>query len=389
MRILRAQLGLGDKLYGLFALYFVAARHCRRGIAASDPAAILFTSGSEGAPKGVVLSHANLLANRRQLAARVDFSPSDRLLNALPMFHSFGLTAGFLLPLLSGVQVFLYPSPLHYRIVPELAYGIGATLLFGTDTFLAGYGRSANPYDFYALRYVFAGAEAVREETRRVWAERFGKRILEGYGVTECSPVVAVNTPMHFKAGTVGRLLPLMEHRLEAVPGLEEGGRLLLRGPNVMAGYLLADQPGVLQPPEGGWHDTGDIVRIDDEGFVTIAGRAKRFAKLAGEMVSLAVAERVATAAYPEHRHAVVVLPDARRGERLVLISEAPAVTREALVAAAQRERLPELAVPRDVLTIAALPLLGSGKTDYAAVQRLAAAAGDPESEHAREAVAG
>jgi acyl-[acyl-carrier-protein]-phospholipid O-acyltransferase / long-chain-fatty-acid--[acyl-carrier-protein] ligase len=368
----RAGLGLADKLYGLFTLRFAARRHRRLGIAASDPAAILFTSGSEGAPKGVVLSHANLLANRRQLAARVDFSPADQLLNALPMFHSFGLTAGFLLPLLSGVRLFLYPSPLHYRIVPELAYGIGATVLFGTDTFLAGYARAANPYDFYALRYVFAGAETVREETRRVWAERFGKRILEGYGVTECSPVIAVNTPMHFKAGTVGRMLPLIEHRLEPVPGIEEGGRLLLRGPNVMSGYLRAEDPGVLSPPEEGWHDTGDIVRIDEEGFVTITGRAKHFAKLAGEMVSLAVAERIATAAYPEYRHAVVALPDERRGERLVLVTDAPAIRRDSLVEAAHREGLPEIAVPRDVVAVAELPLLGSGKADYPAVQRLA-----------------
>jgi acyl-[acyl-carrier-protein]-phospholipid O-acyltransferase/long-chain-fatty-acid--[acyl-carrier-protein] ligase len=372
---LRARLGLVDKLYGLFALRFAASRHRRLGILASDPAAILFTSGSEGTPKGVVLSHANLLANRRQLAARVDFSPADQVLNALPMFHSFGLTAGFLLPLLAGVRVFLYPSPLHYRIVPELAYGIGATLLFGTDTFLAGYGRAAHPYDFYALRYVFAGAEAVREETRRVWSERFGKRILEGYGVTECSPVIAVNTPMHFKAGTVGRLLPLLEHRLDPVPGIAGGGRLLLHGPNIMSGYLRPEAPGTLAPPEDGWHDTGDIVRIDDEGFVTIAGRAKRFAKLAGEMVSLGVAERIAVAAYPDQRHAVVALPDSRRGERLVLVSEAPQVTREALVDAAHREGLPEIAIPRDVVSTAALPLLGSGKTDYAAVLRLAAAA--------------
>ena len=376
---LRAQLGLADKLYGLFALRFAARRHTRLGIVARDPAAILFTSGSEGAPKGVVLSHANLLANRRQLASRVDFSPADQLLNALPMFHSFGLTAGFLLPLLSGVRVFLYPSPLHYRIVPEVAYGIGATLLFGTDTFLAGYARAANPYDFYALRYVFAGAEAVREETRRVWAERFGKRILEGYGVTECAPVVAVNTPMHFKAGTVGRLLPLIEHRLEAVSGIAEGGRLFLRGPNIMSGYLRPEAPGVVEPPEDGWHDTGNIVRLDDEGFVTIAGRAKRFAKLAGEMVSLAVAEQIATAAYPEYRQAIVALPDARRGERLVLVSEAPAILREALIEAAHREKLPEIAIPRDVVTVAALPLLGSGKTDYPAVQRLALAAERPE----------
>ena len=372
---LRAELGAVDKLYGLVMPRFAAWRHRRLGIHSADPAAILFTSGSEGAPKGVVLSHANLLANCRQLAARVDFSPADQVLNVLPMFHSFGLTAGFLLPLLSGVQIFLYPSPLHYRIVPELAYGIGATLLFGTDTFLAGYARVANPYDFYALRYVFAGAEAVRDETRRVWAERFGKRILEGYGVTECSPVVAVNTPMHFKAGTVGRLLPLIEHRIDPLEGIAEGGRLLLRGPNVMAGYLRAEQPGVLMPPEEGWHDTGDIVRIDDEGFVTIAGRAKRFAKIAGEMVSLGVAERIAVAAYPEWRHAVVALPDARRGERLVLVSEMPAVRREALIEAAHREGLPELAIPRDVVAVAALPLLGSGKTDYPAALRLAATA--------------
>ncbi len=372
---LRAQIGLSDKLYGLFASRIASWRHRRLGIVASDAAAILFTSGSEGAPKGVVLSHRNFLANCRQLAARVDFSPADHVLNALPMFHSFGLTAGFLLPLLSGVRIFLYPSPLHYRIVPELAYGIGATLLFGTDTFLAGYARAANPYDFYALRYVFAGAEPVRDDTRRVWAERFGKRILEGYGVTECSPVIAVNTPMHFKAGTVGRLLPLIEHRIEPVPGIAEGGRLMLRGPNVMAGYLRAEQPGMLTPPEAGWHDTGDIVRVDDDGFVTIAGRVKRFAKLAGEMVSLGVAERIAVAAYPAYRHAVVALPDARRGERLVLVSEAPEIRRDALIEAAHREGLPEIAIPRDVVAVAMLPLLGSGKTDYPASQRLAEAA--------------
>ena len=335
---LRAQLGALDKLYGLVAPLIAASRHRRLGIAASDPAAILFTSGSEGAPKGVVLSHANLLANRRQLAARVDYSPADHLLNPLPMFHSFGLTGGFVLPLLSGVRVFLYPSPLHYRIIPELAYDIGATVLFGTDTFLAGYARAANPYDFYALRYVFAGAEPVREETRRIWAERFGKRILEGYGVTECSPVIAINTPMHFKAGTVGRLLPLMRAPAGArSPASTRTDVLLLAGPNVMSGYLRADQPGIVQPPEQGWHDTGDIVRIDDEGFVTIVGRAKRFAKIAGEMVSLATAERIASAAYPEWRHAVVALPDARRGERLVLVSEAPAIRRDALIEAAQQ----------------------------------------------------
>ena len=144
-----------------------------------------------------------------------------------------------------------------------------------------------------------------------------------------------------------------------------------------MSGYLRADRPGIVQPPEEGWHDTGDIVRIDGEGFVTIAGRAKRFAKIAGEMVSLAVAERIASAAYPDWRHAVVALPDARRGERLVLVSEAPEIRREALIGAAQREHLPELAIPRDIIAAVKLPLLGSGKTDYPAVTRLAATAAE------------
>jgi acyl-[acyl-carrier-protein]-phospholipid O-acyltransferase / long-chain-fatty-acid--[acyl-carrier-protein] ligase len=365
----REKLGIIDKLYGAIALRFAASLHRRLVISQRDPAAVLFTSGSEGAPKAVVLSHSNLLANRRQIAARVDFSPADLALNALPMFHSFGLTGGFLLPLLSGVRVFLYPSPLHYRIVPEIAYATGATILFGTDTFLAGYARRANPYDFYALRYVFAGAERVREETREIWSEHFGKRILEGYGVTECSPVIAVNTPMHYRAGTVGRFLPLVEHRLEPIPGIADGGRLMVRGPNVMAGYLRG---GNIEEPPDGWYDTGDIVTVDGEGFVAIIGRVKRFAKLGGEMVSLAAAERIAETAAPEIRHAVVTLPDPRRGEKLILVTEAHAFDRTRLLEAAHQLGLPEIAVPREVIEIDHMPLLGTGKTDYAAATRLA-----------------
>ena len=238
------------------------------------------------------------------------------------MFHSFGLTGGLLLPLLAGVRVFLYPSPLHYRTVPELAYGVNATILFGTDTFLAGYARVADNYDFYSVRYVFAGAERVKPETRRVWSEKFGIRILEGYGATETAPALAVNTPMHFKAGTVGRLLPGIEHRLETVEGISDGGRLFVRGPNVMLGYLRAENPGVLDPPRDGWYDTGDIVQFDAEGFVTIKGRAKRFAKVAGEMVPLGAVEELVARVWPSAMHAVVAVPDAKRGEQLVLITE-------------------------------------------------------------------
>jgi acyl-[acyl-carrier-protein]-phospholipid O-acyltransferase/long-chain-fatty-acid--[acyl-carrier-protein] ligase len=339
---------------------------------AHDPAVVLFTSGSEGTPKGVVLSHRNLLANRYQLASVVDVSPSDMVFNALPVFHSFGLTGGLLLPLLAGVRTFLYPSPLHYRTVPELVYGTNTTILFGTDTFLAGYARVADNYDFYSVRYVFAGAERVKPETRAVWFEKFGIRILEGYGATETAPALAVNTPMHFRAGTVGRLLPGVEHRLTDVEGLSTGRRLAVRGPNVMLGYLRAERPGVLEPPPDGWYDTGDIVEIDADGFVTIKGRAKRFAKVAGEMVPLGGVEELVSRLWPSTMHAVVAVPDDRRGEQLVLVTTQSDATRAAISAGAREAGLPDIYVPRHAVVVRELPILGSGKTDYVAVTRLA-----------------
>jgi acyl-[acyl-carrier-protein]-phospholipid O-acyltransferase/long-chain-fatty-acid--[acyl-carrier-protein] ligase len=328
------------------------------------PAVILFTSGSEGLPKGVVLSHRNLLSNCQQLAARIDFNASDVVLNALPVFHSFGLTGGTLLPILNGVRTLLYPSPLHYRIVPALAYDANATILFGTDTFLSGYARMAHGYDFYSLRYIFAGAERVRDETRKVYSEKFGLRILEGYGATEAGPVIAVNTPMHFRAGTVGRLLPGIAARLDPVPGIEEGGRLSISGPNIMTGYFKADAPGVLQPPEGGWHDSGDIVTIDEDGFITIRGRAKRFAKIGGEMVSLPAVEGYAAALWPDADHAVVTRPDPRKG-----------ADAKALQSWARANGVTELMVPRDIRLLEALPVLGTGKLDYVSMTATAATA--------------
>jgi acyl-[acyl-carrier-protein]-phospholipid O-acyltransferase/long-chain-fatty-acid--[acyl-carrier-protein] ligase len=366
----KKEIGLPGRLSALLRARRLKPRH--DPARADDPAVVLFTSGSEGTPKGVVLSHRNLLANRHQLASVIDITPRDIVLNALPVFHSFGLTGGLLLPLLSGVRTFLYPSPLHYRTVPELAYGLNATILFGTDTFLAGYARVADTYDFYSCRYVFAGAERVKAETRRTWFEKFGIRILEGYGATETSPAIAVNTPMHFRAGTVGRLLPGIAHRLDEVPGIADGARLVVRGPNVMLGYLRAERPGLLEPPAEGWYDTGDIVAIDPDGFVTIKGRAKRFAKVAGEMVPLGAVEEFVAKVWPQAAHAVVAIPDEKRGEQVVLVTDFKEAARAALIAAAREAGVPEMFVPRAIVKVAQVPVLGTGKTDYVTAGQLA-----------------
>ena len=360
---MRGEITWGDKLRG-----FLAAKRPLVQRAADDPAAILFTSGSEGVPKGVVLSHRNILANAAQAEARIDFGRTDKVFNVLPVFHSFGLTVGLMLPLVSGVPIFLYPSPLHYRIVPEMIYGVNATIMFGTDTFLAGYARSANAYDFRSLRYILAGAEPVKESTRRTYMEKFGLRILEGYGVTETAPVLALNTPMFNKFGTVGRLMPGMESRLEPVPGVEEGGRLYVRGPNVMLGYVRAENPGVIERPPQGWHDTGDIVTIDAEGFIAIKGRARRFAKIGGEMISLAAVEALAAELWPDATSGAATVPDARKGERLVLVTNKAGARRPDLAAFARARGASEIMVPAEVLTLDKLPLLGSGKIDNIAL---------------------
>jgi acyl-[acyl-carrier-protein]-phospholipid O-acyltransferase/long-chain-fatty-acid--[acyl-carrier-protein] ligase len=363
----RAEIKLIDKLRGFAD--GIAPRVARN---ATHPAVVLFTSGSEGTPKGVVLSHRNILANAAQALARVDANANDKVFNVLPVFHSFGLTGGLMMPMLAGIPIYMYPSPLHYRIVPELIYQTGATILFGTDTFLSGYARSAHAYDFRTLRLVIAGAEPVKDRTRQVYMERYGIRLLEGYGVTETAPVLAMNTPMANRPGTVGRLSPLMEYRLDTVPGIEEGGRLSVRGPNVMLGYLRVENPGVLEALPDGWHDTGDIVSIDAQGFIAIKGRAKRFAKIAGEMVSLSVVETIAAALWPQAASVAVSIPDQRKGERIVLLTTQKDADRSAVQRQAKAQGAPELAVPAVVMVVDKVPLLGSGKTDYVAAKALA-----------------
>ncbi len=374
----RASISVFDKLAG--AARAAIAGKFGRGSAkdANAPAVVLFTSGTEGAPKGVVLTNFNLLANTYQMLdhMRAILGPEQILLNPLPMFHSFGLTAATFAPLFAGVKCVLYPSPLHYRQVAKLVEHSKATVLLATDTFLAGYIRAAEPGQLASLRDVVAGAERVKAPTRELWAAN-GTEILEGYGVTECSPVLACNKRGDNHVGTVGRLLPGIEARLDPVPGLEVGKRLFVRGPNIMAGYLNADRPGVVMPPKDGWHDTGDIVTMDD-GYVTICGRAKRFAKLGGEMVSLAAIESLVTALWNDVQHVVLSLPDPRKGEQLLLVTERPDASKDELLAHARKEGFPELWVPKSLLIVQAIPVLASGKIDLQATHELAAQSRPP-----------
>jgi acyl-[acyl-carrier-protein]-phospholipid O-acyltransferase/long-chain-fatty-acid--[acyl-carrier-protein] ligase len=364
----RSEFGLADKLWLMgWAMWFP-----RRAIvpsASGDPAVVVFTSGSEAHPKGVVLSHDAIIANVRQIATVMDFTPADKILNALPIYHTYSFTAGLMLCLLSGTKLFLYVSPLRYRAIPEIAYRRNVTGLYGTSTFLSYYAKNANPLDFHRVRYVISGGEKLGEEVARVFLEKFGLRVYEGYGATECAPVIALSTPQCYRPGTVGRLLPGIEHRVESVEGIEHGGVLHLKGPNIMLGYYLHDNPGVIEPPHSifgkGWHSTGDVIDMSSDGVIRVVGRVKRFAKIAGEMVSLDAIEGVALHASPRHRHAAVLRAESASGETTVLFTTDPALTRAALMHAARALGSHELAVARKIIYMPEIPLLATGKTDY------------------------
>lgn len=367
----REKLSLKDKLAGglgpVFPSLFKAATPYKK------TGVVLFTSGTEGDPKGVVLSHENVMANVEQVRAHIELFPDkDVLFNPLPTFHCFGLTVGAVLPIVAGIKTIFHPTPLQPKEIAKRIKSTQSTILLATDTFISQYARAGDQGDLNSLRLSVCGAERVRDETRQLVRKKNNIEILEGYGATEASPVVAANAVGANIPGTVGRLMTGMEHRLEPVPGIDRGGRLFVRGPNVMMGYLRSSNPGVLEPPKDGWHDTGDIVEIDKEGFIRIKGRVKRFAKVGGEMVSLAVVENCASSIWPDNMHAAAAIPDARKGEQIVLLSDTPEVNRPDLLAFAQNHGISELQVPRKVFHVPEIPVLGTGKTDYGTVTKLA-----------------
>jgi acyl-[acyl-carrier-protein]-phospholipid O-acyltransferase / long-chain-fatty-acid--[acyl-carrier-protein] ligase len=371
---IREGINRGAKLTGALRARFRLGSLLRTPHTAEDTAVVLFTSGSEGVPKGVELTHRNLISNVRQMLSVIDLQDWDRLLNAMPLFHSFGLTVGTLLPLVRGLFVFLYPSPLHFRLIPNILYLTDSTVMLGTNTFLAGYARRAHPMDFRTLRYLIAAAEKLQDHTIQLWTRQFGVRPLEGYGATECSPAVSVNTPLGFKGGTAGRLLPGVEYRLEPVEGVAEGGRLHVRGPNIMRGYLNKDANEKFKAL-GGWYDTGDIAKVDTEGFVTILGRLKRFAKISGEMVSLTAVEEALAGAFPQFGQrfqiAVVTRADSEKGEALIAVSNEPRLTLQEVRSVVHARGLPNLAVPRELKHIKELPKLGTGKVNHRELEKL------------------
>lgn len=365
------EIGLWDKI-NAYLRYKIKRVPIKKG--GNRKAVILFTSGSEGTPKAVVLSHANIISNIKQMSAIETINVTDTVFNALPMFHSFGLVVGTLFPLFEGSKLFLYPSPLHYRVVVEIVYEIGASIMFGTDTFFRGYGRIAHPFDFHNIRFMFGGAEAVKPDTRNIWMERLGIRVLEAYGATECSPVVSANNRIFNRFGSIGKLLPAIEYKIEPVPGIEKGGELVVRGPNIMMGYILPDNPGVLVPLEGGWYHTGDVVEIDEIGFVYIRDRIKRFAKIGGEMVSLNAVHEMVCKAYEtdgEFQYGVVAIPHESKGEQIVLATNNRNVSQDGLHAYIRANAMSELFLPRIILYMEKLPVFATGKADNVTLKKI------------------
>jgi acyl-[acyl-carrier-protein]-phospholipid O-acyltransferase / long-chain-fatty-acid--[acyl-carrier-protein] ligase len=330
---------------------------------------ILFTSGTENKPKGVVLTHRNIYANIKQSLAAVDLTENDRIFNPLPLFHSFGLTVGAVLPFISNIKSYLYPSPLHYREIPKMIEKDKSTVFVATNTFFNNYAKYATRENLSTLRIVVSGAEKLKKDVYDKYQREFGITILQGYGTTETSPIVALNTPAFSKEGSVGKPIPLMECKLDSIEGIEEGGSLLLKGPNVMKGYLIHGKGFI---PCGDWYNTGDIVTIDEEGYIFIVSRLKRFAKIAGEMISLNKIEELALDCFGKSTFYTVNIPDKRKGEQIVMFTIEKDFNEKEFKKFIKEKKMSSLYIPNRVEYIEEIPLLPSGKPNYRALEEIA-----------------
>jgi acyl-[acyl-carrier-protein]-phospholipid O-acyltransferase/long-chain-fatty-acid--[acyl-carrier-protein] ligase len=354
---------LSEKLRGLFWKVKPAEP--------DTPAVIIFTSGSEGVPKGCVLSHKNIFSDAIQARTIVDINEDDVFFNPMPSFHAYGLNVGMVLPLMLGLKLFLQVSPLQVKAIPELIYDTKATVIISSDSFAASWGNSAHQFDFHKVRLIIVGAEKLKESTLNLYARKFGLRVFEGYGVTEGAPILAVNTHMRYRFGSVGHIIPQLEWKLEPVEGLSRGGRFLIKGPNVMMGYLKTDNSGEVEPIGTNWYTTGDIVEVDDDGYLWIVGRHRRFAKISGEMISLAAIEEVAARVWPESPMAVLSMPDPSKGERLVLVHRENGIDLALLRKALIKDGFTELSCPKSAVSVPEIPLTPLGKVNVIALAEM------------------
>lgn len=367
---IKKELGLTSKIAALFKSLFPNMFFKTSNDDYKSTCVILFTSGSEGVPKGVCLSNENIISNIYQAMAKIDIRDTDFILNTLPIFHSFGLTIGTLMPLFANAKVFLYVSPLHYRIIPEIAYDQNCTIMLGTNTFLNGFSKKAHPYDFYSMRYIYCGAEALSDSVFEKYTKIYGVRVLSGYGATECAPVISINNALENEYGTVGKFLPGIEHKLVPIEGIDNKngkvGRLYVKGKNVMKGYLKNDKANNKYLVEDeGWYDTGDIVEITEEGFLKIAGRMKRFSKISGEMVSLTAIEDALINQFGDRKEmAVLSIPDEKKGEKLVLVANSKQIDLKQTSEILKSKGFSDLACPKEIRYVD-IPKLGTGKIDY------------------------
>ena len=349
---------------------------------AHEEATLLFSSGSSGEPKAVVLTHGNLLANIRQIDTSGLLPLNETLLASLPIFHSFGFTVTLWYPLITGLKIVTTPSPLEYKSNAVVVWEEKVTVIPASPTFLRPYLKQIAPEKLASLRCVIGGAEKTPEGFAAAWENRFGSVYLEGYGLTETAPVVSVNLPevQGRREGSVGRLMPEMEARIvhpdsgEELP-VNNVGMLHLKGPNIFPGYLK--NPEETQSVfSDDWFVTGDLARLDKDGFLYIAGRLSRFSKIGGEMVSHGAVERHITEAlvldpHAEPVFAVCGVRDAAKGEKIILLSTIALDIKE-LSTKLREQGVPNLSIPASIHTIDALPVLASGKLDLRRLQETA-----------------